>query len=203
MTTSAASASTSATTLHGLLGAPSTTFTTVQQHLEGLGKAERLRQVMVLGKGQQRRLWQLAEAATAVSPDDMVRGVPEGTRVIWHGRNSLVPGVRFFQKHFIRHQGQVVGLNHGWTQPFTGPGYFVCRVDEKRPNEMLIDYTKVPATAPAGWPEVVPNDKPLIGRLVYANGYDYCRKLTDDVLVSEAFFSDMRTRGQFFLLVRQ
>jgi hypothetical protein len=173
----------------------------VKAHLDALGADERVAQCRTLGKQQQRRLWELAQegGGLALAPDDLV-APGDGGMVRWYGRNSL-PLFRVFEKHFIRHDGAVVGLNAEGINWLVGPGYFTCVTDPGRPGEVLIDYTRVPAQAPSGWRPARSNSFG-VSFFVYRNMHDYLRRVSDHVVIGAA------TRlgnpiGQYFVLARK
>lgn len=184
-----------------LLDQPQTTLADLQAHLGALSPETRIAESRALGKRQQARLFELAGDAPALTPEHMVEGVGDGEPVRWYGKNTL-PAFRLFEKRFRRHEGAVVGYNHNadFQTFFVGPGYFVCRVDEAQPDELLIDYTKLPATAPSAWPALKPNSAGL-SRFVYFNMYDRCRRVSDTVVIGAATRLG-RPIGQYFVLCR-
>ncbi len=189
-----------APSLGRLLDDPATTLADLRTFLATLGPEGRIAACRTLKKRHQARLFDLAAAGGPLTPEHMVETVPGGEPVRWYGRNSL-PLFRLFEKRFRRHEGQIAGIN---VQPniqwFTGPGYFVCRVDPARPNELLIDYTKIPATQPPDWPAVKDNNGGG-ARFVYKNMYDYCRKVSDEVVIGAATRLG-KPINQFFVLCR-
>lgn len=183
-----------------LLNDPQVKLADLQSHLAALDAESRIRECRALNRRQQALLYQVA-GEVAVGPDDMVKGAADGEMVRWYGKNSL-PAFRLFEKRFIRHEGKVVGFNFNpplvtW---FTGPGYYVCRVDEIKPKELLIDYTLIPDTAPVGWPKVEHNMAGF-SRFVYGGMYDYCRKVSDTIVIGAATRKG-KSIGQYFILCR-
>ena len=176
----------------------------IQSHLAALGGEGRIRETRALGKKQLARLYDVAATGVPLTPEHMISAPPNGDPELghrWYGRNSL-PAFRLFETRFIRHDGGIYGFNFNpaLVTFVSGPGYFFCRVDDKKPRELLIDYTKVPATAPASWPAVKENGAGL-SRFVYQDMYDYCRRVTDDVVIGAA--TRLGTPiGQFFVLCR-
>lgn len=187
--------------LRELLGREGVTLAEVQARLASLDGPARIAECRALGRRQQARLFALAESAAPLGPEDMVATARGDEPVPWYGRNSL-PAFTLFEKHFRRHEGKVVGFNSNpaLVTLVTGPGYYVCRVDPARPAELLIDYTRVPEAAPAGWPRVAENGAGL-PRLVYGNMYDYCRRVSDEVVIGAATRRG-RPIGQYFVLCR-
>ena len=187
-------------TLRELLDQPATTLADLQAHIASLDGKARIAECRKLGKRQQARLFELARDGGPLGPEDMVPAAG-GEPVPWFGKNTL-PAFTHFEKHFRRHEGQIVGFNHnpGVVTMVTGPGYYVCRVDDSRPNDLLIDYTKIPDAAPAGWPRVKKNSAGL-SRFVYGNMYDYCRRVSDTVVIGAATRLG-KPIGQYFVLCR-
>jgi hypothetical protein len=54
-----------------------------------------------------------------------------------------------------------------------------------RPREILFDYTRVPSTAPEGWPPVKPNTGGT-AKLVYGGMHDFCRRVSSTVIIGAA-----------------
>ncbi len=156
----------------------------LDEHLESLDVAERVVQCRALGKKEQRRLWDVCADAPAFTLEDLIASSEVGT-VRWAGKNSL-PLFTHFETRFARQNGVVVGYNFnpgsGW---FTGPGYFTTVQAPDRPREILFDYTRVPSTAPAGWPAVKPNTSGP-AKLVYGNMHDFCRRVSSTVIIGAA-----------------
>jgi hypothetical protein len=125
--------------------------------------------------------------------------VPAGQTVIFAGKNSL-PAFTWFEKRFARQGGDLIGYNHQSISWLTGPGYFTVVPASNRPGELLIDYTKVPASGPAEWPAVKPNSAGL-SRFIYNNLHDYLRRVSRDVVIGEATRLD-KPMGSYFLLAR-
>jgi hypothetical protein len=200
-TTATATGSALAKTLPQLLEDPQIALAAVQAHLRALDGPSRIRECRMLGRRHQILLHRIAAEGEPVTPDDMVTGVSDGEPVIWYGRNSL-PAFRIFEKRFRRHEGEIVGYNHNsplvtW---FGGPGYYVCRADDQAPKEIVVDYTRVPATTPPGWPRVKKNTSGF-SYLVYANMQDHCRRVSETVVIGAAVRSG-RSLGQYFVLCR-
>lgn len=175
---------TSNTTFAELLARPDCTQPMLAAHLDALDTAERIRQCRALGKKQQRRLWEACADAPAFTLEDLIPSTATA-EVIWAGKNSL-PLFTHFEKRFYRHNGAVVGYNFNpgiaW---FTGPGYFTTVQAPDRPREILFDYTRVPAEAPPGWPAVKTNASGT-GKLVYGGMHDFCRRVSQTVIIGAA-----------------
>jgi hypothetical protein len=153
-------------------------------HLDALDVAERVEQCRALGKKAQRRLWEACADAPAFTLEDLIASTEPGT-VRWAGKNSLALFTHF-EKRFARQDGAVVGYNYNpgiaW---FTGPGYFTTVQAPDRPREILFDYTRVPSTAPDGWPPVKANTGGT-AKLVYGGMHDFCRRVSSTVIIGAA-----------------
>jgi hypothetical protein len=184
MTAATDAVASSNVTFADLLARPDCTQAQLAAHLDALSTEERVRQCRALGKKLQKRLWEVCAEAPAFTLEDLIPSTETGT-VRWAGKNSL--GVfTHFEKRFGRHQGAVVGYNFNpgvaW---FTGPGYFTTVAAPGRPKEILFDYTRVPSTAPAGWPAVKPNSGGT-AKLVYGKMHDFCRRVSQTVIIGAA-----------------
>jgi hypothetical protein len=168
-------------------------------HLDGLDTVERVSQCRALGKRAQKRLWEICAEAPAFTLEDLIPSTETGT-VRWAGKNSLALFTHF-EKRFARQAGVVVGYNFNpgiaW---FTGPGYFTTVQAPERPREILIDYTRVPSTAPEGWPPVKDNTRGG-GKLVYGGMHDFCRRVSSTVIIGAATRSG-KMIGAYFVLAR-
>jgi len=171
-------------TFADLLGRSDVTQAQLAAHLDGLDTEERVRQCRALGKSQQRRLWEVCAEAPAFTLEELIPSTETGT-VRWAGKNSL-PMFTHFEKRFARKGADVVGYNFNpglaW---FTGPGYFTTVQAPDRPREILFDYTRVPSTAPEGWPPVKANTSGG-GKLVYGGMHDFCRRVSSTVIIGAA-----------------
>lgn len=125
--------------------------------------------------------------------------------VIHHGKNSM-PTFSRFQKRFCvpeTEATEVYGYNH---QPFlwaTGPGYFVGSTSSEAdaPASFLIDYARLPAKVPEGWPRIVPNSTRL-GPIVYAGQVDYVRGVSEHVCIGRLYRRG-KSRDIWFILCRE
>ena len=174
----------------------------IAHHVGELSPAERVEQLLDITGKQIERLYEAVAGAPPLALEEMVPWRHEGT-AIFEGRNSL-PMFSRFQKRFARVRGRVVGYNHQWTAFMTGPGFFAVELGAKdgpHPGELIIDYTRDPIDAGAGWPKYTPNDRGL-SRLVYMNMKDYCRRVGPGVLVGKAYRAGAPL-GAYFSLSRQ
>jgi hypothetical protein len=193
--TAAAAVSTSSTFADLLRGQP--TQAELAAHLDALDAAERVRQCRALDGAAQRRLWAACAGAPAFTLDDLVPGAGP---VTWAGKNSL-PTFSWFEKRFARQGGAVIGYNHQAMRWLTGPGYFTVVSSPSEPKELLFDYTRVPAEAPAGWPPIKPNTRGF-SFFVYRNMQDFCRRVSGDVIIGSATRLG-KPIDSYFVLARQ
>jgi hypothetical protein len=190
-----------ATSLSSLLARPDCSQPQLAAYLDGLDAAGRLAECRALTGKEQKRLWEAVAGAPAFTVDDLVSpSTPEGKEVIWGGKNSLL-AFRIFEKRFMRQGGKVIGYNKQSTSWLTGPGYFTCVPSPHEPREIRVDYTQVPTTTPAGWPEVKPNDRGF-SNLVYKNLYDYLRRVSQTVCIGFATRLD-KPMDSYFVLARE
>jgi hypothetical protein len=172
--------------------------------LDGLGHEGRVHATRTWGKKRQVDLYEAAKG-NAIDLDFLVpAGVGKGVEVIHQGHNTLLLHNEF-QKRFVRLEGdeyEVAGYNFQSLSMFSGPGYFVVRPGEgEHEGELAIDYTKLPKTKPAGWPELAPNGG-IIPGLVYGNMIDYLRKISAHVSIGRAWKHGKPIQA-WFALVRK
>ena len=141
----------------------------IKAYLDGLESEERLKQCRMLTRKQHGQLYEIAKESTPLTLSHFVpTNTPDKTEIIHRGRNSLgVPNAfRLFQKRFCRPNGEterLFGYNHGITMKGIGPGYFVAKSTNGKPeweerSGIVIDYFEVPDKAVVdGWPKVIPN----------------------------------------------
>jgi len=142
-----------------------------------------------------------------VTLEDLVPlAVEDFTTVRHHGKNSL-PVFTHFEKRLCRPlrtdrepATELYGFNFQSLAPITGPGYFIARESEDRP-EVLIDYLSLPPEHPQGWPPVRPNHRGL-ARLVYGFLCDTLRGVSDHVTIGSAARKG-RDLGSWFALCRE
>ena len=147
-----------------------------------------------LGKTEQRRLWDAVDGFRPVTLADIVPRTVETSREVRHfGKNSLALFTRF-EKRFLRPEGQdpaapaeLHGYNFqesGLGTWFSGPGYFVAVASPDRP-EVQIDYRRLPAVRPEGWPPIRSNERGG-ARLVYGFMVDTLRRVSEHVTIGRA-----------------
>lgn len=158
-------------------------------------------------RADQKGLYRRAEGFAPLSLADLVppsRGDLEEVRHL--GLNTL-PAFRVFEKRFCRAAGEdredpsaLAGYNFQTMQPLTGPGYFVA-VEDEATREVLVDYTRLPASTPADWPAVRSNEKGL-SRFVYGFMVDRLRRVSEHVTIGSAARKG-RELGSYFVLTRE
>ena len=171
-----------------------------------LGPDMRAALVRRLGRGEQRDLYRKVEGSAPLSLVDLVppnRAEQEEVRHL--GLNTL-PAFRVFEKRFARPPGEdpakptrLSGYNYQTMSPVTGPGYFEAVDDEDR-AEVLVDYTRLPATVPPGWPAIRSNERGL-ARFVYGFMVDRLRRVSEHVTIGSASRKG-RDLGSYFALTR-
>lgn len=189
-----------ASSLAGRL-ARGTTYGALAPFLDALAVSERRAQILGLRGGQVRALYHSLADAPALTPEAFWGDAPEGSTLVFEGRNSLLAASRF-QKRFCKGPGgEIVGYNHQSLSFATGPGFFVVGPgDESHPGELLFDYTRPPPFVPEGWPPFRDNRRGL-SRLVYFAMKDYCRPAATGVVVGAAFKGGA-AQNAYFVLVR-
>jgi len=175
--------------------------------LDVLGDEERVEALLSLGKWDLDRLWRSVEGFRSVQLIDLVpASTPALVPVRHYGRNSL-PVFSRFEKRFFRPEGvdqdqptELGGANFQTLSPVTGPGYFVA-VENPNRTEIIIDYRRLPADAPEGWPPIVDNERGF-SRFVYGSMVDTLRRVSEHVTIGSASRNG-RELGTYFVLCRQ
>lgn len=174
------------------------------QILDGLGHEGRVHTIRTWTKKYQSALFEAAKGHMPLDLDFLVpASVGPLVEVIHEGQNTL-PAFRHFQKRFCKLVDDVApigGYNHQTFQPLTGPGCFVVTKGEgEHEGELAVDYTRVPKTKPASWPEIKTNEGGL-GALVYGGMIDYLRGVSAHVSIGRAYKG--KAMDAWFALVRQ
>ena len=168
--------------LSSLLASPGATLGDLAGRLDGMGAGGRIVAVRELSPQEMVRMWELSAGSPPLTVEDLVAG--EGQTAVYMGKNSL-PAHTTMEKRFTRHEGGVVGYNVQTIAFATGPGYFTCVVaDGAREKEVLLDYTRVPQSAPPGWPQPRSNARG-ISYFVFNKLNDYLRRVSRDVVIGE------------------
>jgi hypothetical protein len=174
----------------------------IRDFLDGLPEADRIAATRSLGRGVQRRLWDLVDGFGELTLDDFVpKGTPVMTAVRHYGRNTM-PAFKLFEKRFyLTSDGQqMAGANFQTIQAITGPGYFVCREDTNK-REVLIDYHLVPTEKPEGFFPIRRNEVGL-SRFIYAYMIDRMRRVSTHVTIGRANRHG-KDFGAWFMLCRE
>ncbi|MGI9592059.1 MAG: hypothetical protein ACR2P8_11875, partial [Myxococcota bacterium] len=174
---------------------------------EALDHEQRVAVVRSLGRTQQRILYRAVEGFRPVTLTDLVPPGREAFATVRHfGRNTL-PAFTLFEKRFCRppeedaeKPRELYGFNFQTMQPVTGPGYFTAEEDPNRP-EVWVDYTRVPAAHPKGWPEIRSNERGL-SRFVYGHMVDTLRGVSEHVTIGSAARKG-KDIGSWFVLCRE
>lgn len=188
--------------------APAARAQKVAAILDAFPLAERIATLRSLGGVRvQRKLWEAAAANPPVTTDDLVPKSTSPMRpVVFHGRNSL-PAFSDFRKICCRPPagtpGNVLwGYNDTSIRPVIGPGYYVVHDTPGTPlGASAFDYTQLPASHPAGWPDIRGNEVGL-SRFIYNKTVDYMRRVATDVFIGSATRGG-KELGSYFLLVRE
>jgi hypothetical protein len=187
---------------------PSIDLLRLEEVLDGLGHEGRVHTTRTWNKKYQASIY---EAVKGRSIDmDFLVPPSTGTLVeVIHDLHNTLPLFSNSQKRFCRlpegEEVKMAGYNHASTNPLTGPGYFVVREPDERDGEhageLAIDYTKLPKSKPASWPEIRDNNSG-IGSLVYGNMIDYMRKVSTHVSIGRATRKG-KSMDAWFTLVRK
>src|SRR5262245_34348124 len=196
--------------LEELIMDPAVDINAVGAHLDGLDDGQRWAAGGGLGRAHQRALYAKA-VADSIGLAHLVGDAEPLTEVIHDGLNTLpvAPSLRRFQKRFCRatQAGPLFGYNEGPLRRLIGPGYFVAKTTDDRPDwrergGVVVDYFEVPGAAVAkGWPRVVPNGRGL-QRFVYHQTRDFLRAVSAHVSIGAAFKRD-RPLDHYFILCRR
>jgi len=183
---------------------PTIDLTRLAEVLDGLGHEGRVHTIRTWTKKRQAELFEAAKGKMPLDLDFLVpASVGPLVEVIHEGQNTL-PMFNHFQKRFAKLEGEdfaIGGYNHQTMSPLTGPGYFVVKKGEgEHEGELAIDYTKLPKSKPASWPEIKPNEGGL-GALVYGGMVDYLRGISTHVSIGRAYKG--KAMDAWFALVRK
>lgn len=179
----------------------------IRRFLDELNHQARVAAIRSLGSGELRILYTGFDGFKPVTLEDLVpSAVGDFATVRHHGKNSL-PAFTHFEKRFCRPRSVdcepapvLYGFNFQTLAPITGPGYFIARESEDRP-EVLVDYCSLPPECPQGWPPIRSNERGL-SRLVYGFLLDTLRGVSDHVTIGSAARKG-RDLGNWFALCRE
>jgi hypothetical protein len=189
--------------LRGLLRDSTPEPRRIASFLDALIDVDRIEAVRALGPGALRRLWDLVDGFAEMTLADLVpRTTPPYEPIIHHGRNSLPVFTKFEKRFYRMGDGSAVGgANFQTLSPLTGPGYFVARKIDDRP-EVLIDYGSLPKDKPPEFPEIRGNESGL-ARLVYGSMVDTVRRVSEHVSIGAAAKSGQPINAYFVLCREQ
>ena len=130
----------------------------LQQALDALDNDGRLTFIRAFRKQRHLNLWNMAKGHMEADLDNIVPpDLPTGSTVVFEGRNSMAM-FNLFQKRFQRpDNGEAVwGYNEQSFRWFSGPGYFIGKVEQDG-QIFYLHYDQQPPSAPEGWPVVKTN----------------------------------------------
>lgn len=198
-------------TLSSLLETPQGSLEAVASLLDQLSPEERHEALKTLRRKHQRRLYQLAQGAPALTLSELVPPPGDLQWVRHLGVNTLpVPSfLRLFEKRFYRPEGspgQLGGYNEGASRPLIGPGYFVAySTKDNAPwaarGDLVVDYFQIPkGPLPKEAPRLVPNTHGL-QRFVYNGTRDFLRRVSNGVSIGAAYKGE-KPLDHYFTLCR-
>jgi hypothetical protein len=175
--------------------------------LDGFAPEERVAAIRGAGRSHQRRLYRAVEGQGGLPLAALVPPARAALETVRHFGKNTLPAFTLFEKRFCRPAGEAAGApaalwgyNFQTVSPLTGPGYYVAYEDRAH-GEVLIDYTKLPPTAPPGWPAVKSNERGL-SRFIYGFMVDRLRRVSEHVTIGSAIRNG-REIGSWFLLCRE
>jgi hypothetical protein len=179
----------------------------IRRFLDDLSHAARVAAIRSLGRAELSRLYKGADGFKAVTLEDLVPAAfADFETVRHHGKNSL-PVFTHFEKRLCRPRrvdresvAELYGFNFQALASITGPGYFIARAAEERP-EVLIDYSRVPTQHPHSWPPARRNERG-VSRFVYGCLFDTLRGVSEHVTVGSAARKG-KDLGSWFALCRE
>lgn len=192
------------TTLATLLDRPGIELKEISDHLESLPHEYRVVQTVEISKAQQIKLWDVAE--NSGHSLDMNYLVPESASPLeffpFEGKNSLPLFTRFQKVFYKLPDGKYAGYNNQAMSWFSGPGYYIANMSPHSPQEVEVDYTRIPDSRPAGWPAIKPNDVGF-SRFIYGGTKDYLRWVSKDVVIGRATKGGVEPMPNWFVLCRK
>jgi len=179
----------------------------IRRFLDESSHEARVAAIRSLSGSELHSLYMAVDGFKPVTLEDLVPlSVDDLTTVRHHGVNSL-PVFSHFEKRICRPRcadrasvTELYGFNYQSLAPITGPGYFVARESEDRP-EILIDYNSLPLERPRDWPPIRSNQRGL-ARLVFGFLCDTLRGVSDHVTIGSAARKG-RDLGSWFALCRE
>ncbi|MFZ5440167.1 MAG: hypothetical protein ACOZQL_09175 [Myxococcota bacterium] len=188
-----------------LLADASTTAASLASWLDGLPAERRLAETLSLSARDQARLFELVAGARRFTLEDLAPATtPPLSGVRHEGRNSLLLFTRFAKVFAVPDDERLRaterwGFNatSGLVTTTVGPGYFVA---VQQGDEVLVDYTRLPARPLAGAPAILPNEARL-SRFVYHQTRDVVRGVSAHVSIGRAW-RGTRQLDNWFVLCR-
>jgi len=175
----------------------------VTEHLDKLGPDERIAQAVAINPAQQIKLWEIAENSKPLDFDYLIPPDANPLQFFpFEGKNSLPLFTRFQKVFYYDGKRQMCGYNNQAMMWFTGPGYYVVGMNPKNKNEIQVDYTRIPAEHPPGWPEIKSNDV-FPTRFIYGGTKDNLRWVSRDVVIGRAFKLGEKPMPNWFVLCRR
>lgn len=152
--------------------------------LDAASHEDRVRWIRTLREGDQKRLFALAEGRR-VTPASMVGEPGEVVRHV--GQNGL-PLFNRFEKRFAQVDGEFVGYNaNPWpVKAITGPGHFLVYTSPLVPDEVWMDYRRLPTVHHPDFPPFRSNEQGLAA-LVFGNSVDVLRRVSKHVTIGDVF----------------
>lgn len=174
---------------------------TMARYLDGLDHPSRIQEIQVLSARELAKLYGIALKNIGME-DLLPKKFTPLQPIIFYGKNSL-PALNIFQKRMCRSKdgSHILGYNHQTFQWATGPGYFVIKNETEKPGEVMVDYTQLPESKPATWPQLKSNNSGL-GKLVYGSMKDFLRRVSRDIFIGIATKKG-KPIGQYFILCRE
>lgn len=190
-------------TLSDLVFRPGVSPAEVAEHLDALAPAQRVAETVALGRDAQQRLWEIAgRSMTPLALSDFVpTDAPALQPFPFEGKNSLPVLTRFRKVFYRRSEGGLGGYNDSPAGWIVGPGYYVFRESPDGPGPVVVDYMEIPASHPAGWPEIRSNEQGLT-RFVYGFTKDFLRRVSRDVVIGRAYRRGEAPMPNWFVLCR-
>lgn len=177
--------------------------------LDGISHDDRVTAIRGLRRRDQKALYAAVDGFASVVLTDIVPPDRADQEPVRHYGKNTLPAFTHFEKRFCRPEGddaatpsELHGFNFQTMAPVTGPGYFVAVANPERADrEVWVDYRRVPATHPDGWPEIRPNNRGL-ATLVYGNMIDNLRRVSEHVTIGSAA-KNGKDMGSWFALCRE
>jgi len=191
--------------LQSMIGPYGASAYDIAEFLDGLTHPIRLACVRGLSGSHLKKLYDMVAGFKKITIDDIVPpSVGINKEVRHYGKNSL-PAFSIFEKRFMKPAAdskELYGYNFSVLRPITGPGYFVAK-DAPDRGEVDVDYYSIPPSKPLPeWPDVEPNEKTPISKVVYAYMVDKLRGVSANVTIGRAWKKG-KIQPAWFILCRE